>query len=347
MIELSKVIEQAEKTHKLTKDEIVAILSDDSCNELLVQTADKVRQKYIGDDVELRGLLEFSNYCKQDCLYCGLRRSNRKINRYRLSKAEIIDFAEKGYAYGYRTIVMQSGEDGQFSNDDICELLREMKRIGFAITLSIGEKSYDEYKAFKEAGADRYLLRIETTDSNLYRFLNPEKSHENRFECLNNLRELGYEVGSGIMVGLPNQSLESIANDLLYFKRFDMDMLGIGPFIPNPNTPLALEKTAEFKLAIKTMALARILMPDINIPATTAMETLDKRGREKALMCGANVVMPNITEGDYRKLYELYPGKICVDESPIQCSSCIRVKIKALGRKVSEGFGFRKKINSP
>ena len=207
---------------------------------------------------------------------------------------------------------------------------------------SMGERTYEEYKAFKEAGADRYLMRIETTDKDLYHKLDPEMSWQHRYECLQMLKELGYELGSGSMVGLPGQSVESIADDLLFMQELEVDMAGIGPFIPHQQTPLKDADGGTLDLALRTMALMRIMLPDINIPATTAMESLHPQGRIKALQGGANVVMPNITEGEYRKLYELYPGKICVNDTPAHCRSCIGLKIMSIGRTIGQDYGSHK-----
>ncbi len=334
------VLEKATRAHTLTHTEIVSLLA---CSEpqLLFQAADFVRKNYVGDGVYLRGLIEFSNYCKNDCFYCGLRRANTQAQRYRLTPKQIIGMAQQAAQYGYKTVVLQSGEDPQFDTDTMCHIIREIKKYDLALTLSIGEKLREEYAAYKQAGADRYLLRIETTDKALYEKLDPGMSWDNRVRCLNDLKELGYEVGSGSLVGLPGQTLESLANDLLFFKQLPVDMAGIGPFIPHPHTPLAGERTTgHFELSLKMMALMRLLLPDINIPATTAMETLHPQGRLLALQCGANVVMPNVTQGEFRKKYELYPGKICTGESPEQCRGCIQAKIESIGRFVAPGKGF-------
>ena len=334
------LIEQVENNHSLTQQEIMDLLSAQDAT-LLFEAADRVRKKYVGDGVYLRGLIEFSSYCKNDCFYCGLRRSNLKAQRYRLSAEQLIKTAKQAVSYGYKTIVLQSGEDLWFEADKMCQIIREIKKLDVAVTLSIGEKTREEYAAYRAAGADRYLLRIETTDKILYEKLDPAMSWENRVRCLHNLKELGYEVGSGSLVGLPGQRLESLANDLLFFKDLPVDMAGIGPFIPHPHTPLKDETTqGHFELSLKMMALMRLLLPDINIPATTAMETLHPQGRLLALQCGANVVMPNVTEGDFRKKYELYPGKVCTGESPAQCRGCIEAKIESIGRFVSSGKGF-------
>ena len=326
----------------LTKQEIINYLSTD--DKELFTKADAIRKQYVGDEVHLRGLIEFSNICKRTCFYCGLRNENHNLTRYRLSEDEIIEFAKHGAELGLKTVVLQSGEDSYFSIDKLCKIVKAIKKFDVAITLSVGEKTYKEYKALKDAGADRYLLRIETTDENLYKKLHPNMSFKNRIECLYNIKELGYETGTGCLVGLPNQTIESLANDILFFKELDADMVGIGPFIPHPDTPLGecnLDLNKNFDLSLKVMALTRILLKDINIPATTAMETINPNGRIIALKSGANVVMPNITQGEYRKQYIIYPNKICTDESPDKCSVCICSKIEAIGRSISTGKGFR------
>ncbi|EJT5920890.1 [FeFe] hydrogenase H-cluster radical SAM maturase HydE [Clostridium perfringens] len=338
---MNTIIQKAKETHELSRDEIIALLKDDSINEELFKAADEVRKKYLCDEVHLRGLIEFTNICKRNCMYCGLRRDNKSLNRYRLSHEEIIDFAKKAVSYGYKTLVLQGGEDDYYTVERLVPIVKDLKALGVALTLSIGERPFEEYEALKKAGADRFLLRIETTDRELYEKLDPGMSHENRIQCLKNLRKLGYEVGSGCLVGLPGQKIESLADDILFFKELDVDMNGIGPFIPNEDTPLKDAEGGQFELALKVMAIVRLLLPDINIPATTAMETLNKQGRVIALQCGANVVMPNVTEGEYRKLYALYPGKICTGDTPAHCRGCISGKIRGIGRIVSDGPGFR------
>lgn len=335
----SRLIEKAVSAHCLTKEEIVFLLKEDE--PLLFRAADGVRRAFVGDEVYLRGLVEFSNYCKNDCLYCGIRRSNAAARRYRLSPKEIILTAQKAAALGYKTVVLQSGEDLWFDTDKMCHIIRTIKQTGLALTLSIGEKSREEYAAYRCAGADRYLLRIETTDKSLYERLDPGMSWENRARCLHDLKDLGYEVGSGSLVGLPGQTPESLADDLLFFQQLPVDMAGIGPFIPHPDTPLSGETArGHFELSLKMMALMRLLLPDINIPATTAMETLHPQGRLLALQSGANVVMPNVTEGEARVKYQLYPGKICTGDTPEKCRGCIRRKIESIGRTVRGSYGF-------
>ena len=264
-----------------------------------------------------------------------------------MSPEEIIALATRAAReYGFKTIVMQSGEDLWFTPERLAPILREIKKLNVAITLSIGEKTFAEYAAYKEAGADRYLIRIETTDKDLYHRLDPDMSWEERKQCLLNLGKLGYEVGSGIMVGLPGQTLESIADDLLFLKDINIDMAGIGPFIPHPDTPLKDEEGRAFQLSLRTMAIMRLLLPDINIPATTAMETLRPNGRIIALQCGANVIMPNVTEGEYRQLYQLYPGKAGLNETPLHSKTSIGARIEAIGRKIGTGYGGHRKQNS-
>lgn len=326
---------------EFSRNDIIEILKDDSNNDWLFSLADKTRKEYVGDEVHLRGLIEFSNICKRQCKYCGLRCEDKFIDRYRISKENIISYAEHAVNMGYKTIVLQSGEDEYYNTDLMCEIIEGIKKLGVALTLSIGEKTYEEYKAFKEAGADRYLIRIETTDKTLYNQMHPNMDFDNRVRCLENLARLGYEVGTGCLVGLPNQTIESLADDILFFKEINADMVGIGPFIPHPHTPLKDSATGSFTLALKVMALTRILLKDINIPATTAMETLNPNGRIIALQSGANVVMPNVTTTEYRAKYEIYPNKICINENPDKCKGCISAKIQSIGRSVSTSFGFR------
>lgn len=328
---------------RLEKAEITRMLSADYDAAELYRQADKVRRKNVGDEVHLRGLIEFSNICRNNCLYCGIRKGNAHIKRYRMSPEELVETARKAAALGFKTIVMQSGEDMFFDAKTMCGILEKIKKFDVAITLSIGERSYEEYKSFREAGADRYLMRIETTDKNLYHRLDPQMSWQHRYDCLMMIKELGYELGSGIMVGLPEQSLSSIAEDLLFLQNIGVDMAGIGPFIPHSQTPLAQAKGGSLELALRTMAVMRLLMPDINIPATTAMESLHPKGRIMALQAGANVVMPNVTEGEYRRLYELYPEKACVNDTPAHCRSCIGLKIMSIGRQIGTGYGAHRK----
>ena len=338
---MRRLIAQAEKMGKLTKEELVSLLTSDKWDAELFQAADRIRQQYMGAAVHLRGLIEFSNICRQNCLYCGLRRDNSAIERYRLEPQVIIDFANKAKSYGYKTVVLQSGEDSYYTENKLIQIIQAIKKLDLAITLSIGERPREEYAAYKQAGADRFLMRIETTDKILYEQLDPGMSWDNRVRCLRDLKSLGYETGSGSLVGLPGQTVESLAEDILFFQELDADMIGIGPFIPNGDTPLTDAPGGSLMLSLKVMALTRLLLRDINIPATTAMETLHPQGRLLALQSGANVVMPNVTEGDYRRLYALYPGKICINDTPAHCRGCITGKITGIGRFVATDYGFR------
>ena len=328
-----------------SKNELVKILSDNDKenNKKIFELADKVRRENVGDEVHLRGLIEFSNICRCSCKYCGLRSPNTSIDRYRLDKNTIIELCEHAVEMGYKTIVLQSGEDAYYSADVLTEIIKEIKKLDVALTLSLGERSFEEYKAFKDAGADRYLIRIETTDKKLYKAMHPNMSFENRVRCLLDIKKLGYEVGTGCLVGLPGQTVESLADDILFFKELDADMVGIGPFIPHPATPLKEAETGDFDLALKVMALTRIMLPDINIPATTAMETINPNGRIIALQSGANVVMPNVTSTQYRPKYEIYPNKICLNDNPDKCRGCIEGKIRSIGRVIGTDKGFHKR----
>ena len=329
----------------LTKKEIVDLLRDDSQNQWLFDTADNIRKQYVGDEIHLRGLIEFTNICKNSCLYCGLRSANCEIERYRMSVEEILTHAQKAVELGYKTIVLQGGEDSYYTKKLMCEIIQKIKKFDVALTLSIGEHDFDTLKAFKDAGADRYLLRIETTDQNLYKKMHPYMNFENRVKCLTDLKKIGYEVGTGCLVGLPEQTIESLADDILFFKDIQADMIGVGPLISHPQTPLKDTPNGSFTLALKVMALTRILLKDINIPATTAMETIHPNGRIIALNSGANVIMPNLTTIDYQNKYEIYPNKIGSSNDHKEYKNFIESKIQSIGRKVGTDYGFRKRDN--
>lgn len=335
------LIEKAVSTSRLTRDEIAAVLGDNSCNQELFAAADRVRKQFAGDEVHLRALIEFSNFCRCNCLYCGIRAGNNLVERYRLNREQIISLAKKASASGYKTIVLQSGEDIYFTAEYLAEIVAEIKKLDVAVTLSIGERSYEEYKILKDAGADRFLLRIETTDKSLYEKMHPKASFENRKRCLYDLKKLGFETGTGCLVGLPEQTYESLADDILFFKELDADMIGIGPLIPHEHTPLKNCPAGDLTLALKVLALTRLLLPDINIPATTAMETLHPEGRMMALQSGANVVMPNVTLEEYKSKYEIYPDKAKVNYVELTG------KLKQIGRTISEKKGFRGNSDRP
>lgn len=339
--ERETLVAKAERTHRLTEAELSALLADDGATEAMAAAADRVRRAYIGDEVQLRGLIEFSSYCRRDCLYCGLRRDNPKAARFRLAPEEIVALAEKAKGYGYPTVVMQSGEDAWFTAERLAPVVRAVKRLGLALTLSIGERPYEDYRALREAGADRFLLRVETTDRALYERLDPGMTLAERMRCLRDLKRLGYEVGTGSLIGLPGQTADMLARDVLFFQKIDADMVGIGPLVPNGDTPLGGAPPGDMRLTRRMAAAIRLLLPEANIPATTAMETLLPGARELFLRSGANVMMPNVTEGEARQSYALYPGKACVADTPAHCRACMEGRIRAMGRTVGPGPGGR------
>ncbi|MEA2082206.1 MAG: [FeFe] hydrogenase H-cluster radical SAM maturase HydE [Elusimicrobiota bacterium] len=330
-----------------TSADIVKLLAltDERAIGVLFAYADAVRKKEAGDEVHLRAIIEFSNYCVNDCLYCGLRKSRKNLHRYRMTDEEILAAVRKADELGYKTVVLQSGDDLFYSADDISCLVGKIKnQFDMAVTLSCGERSFEEYKEMRAAGADRYLLKHETANKKLYEKLHPGQSFEMRLKILGWLKELGFQTGSGSMVGLPGQTLEDIAEDILLFKKMDIDMIGIGPFIPHGDTPLAGSSAGTADMVLKTLAITRIVTRNTHLPATTALETIDPLGGQKALECGANVIMPNLTPQKYREDYQIYPGKICVFETADDCASCVRGMVKSIGRTVSSGRGDSLKI---
>ncbi len=335
---MQKILEKAKSTHNLDKSEIVQLLNSDGFE--LFKAADEVRKQYVGDEVHLRGLIEFTNICKCSCQYCGIRSANKDTKRYRLSLDEILSDVKSAVDNGFKTIVLQGGEDSFYTTDLLCEIIKKIKTYDVALTLSVGERSFEDYKAFKDAGADRYLLRIETTDEDLYKSLHFGMDFQNRKRCLKDLKYLGYETGTGCLIGLPNQTVESLADDILYFKELGADMIGVGPFIPHPQTPLKDAPVGSFDLALKVMAITRLLMPGINIPATTAMETLRENGRAIALQSGANVFMPNVT-GQHSIDYVIYPNKAGINGSQKGVIEEISIALSKIGRTVSKTKGFR------
>lgn len=312
---------------EITRDDIVDWLNSDDTNKVneLFRIADRVRYEFVGDEVHLRGLVEFSNRCVRDCKYCGISVTSSDINRYRMTHDEIVDCAKYIKKLKYGTMVLQSGEDHSMSKEWMSDLLKRVKdETGLAVTLSVGERDFDELEEWFEAGADRYLLRFETTNQELYERIHPNLAGKvsDRFKILRILREIGYEVGSGVMVGIPGQTYADLENDLNMFKELDLDMIGIGPYIPSPGTQLADSAQPEdylvpntVEMACKMVALARIICPKANIPSTTALATLEGvEGRLQGLNCGANVLMPNVTPVKYRKLYSIYPSKTALNE---------------------------------
>ena len=325
------------REHNLTWEEfaeLIKMADDPQVDALLAEEAVRIRKEVYGTDVYTRGLIEFTNYCKNDCYYCGIRRSNPNAKRYRLTEEEILACCENGYELGFRTFVLQGGEDPYFNDDRMVDIVRKI-RAGYpdcAITLSIGEKSYESYKRFREAGADRYLLRHETANDVHYRKLHPEEMRlEARKQCLYDLKTLGYQVGAGFMVGSPEQTAETLADDLVFLKELDPQMVGIGPFIPHHDTMFAEEPAGSVDLTLYLLAVIRILLPKVLLPATTALGTMDPRGREKGLQAGANVVMPNLSPVKNRKLYELYDNKICTGEEAAECRGCMGRRVASVG----------------
>jgi biotin synthase len=325
----------------MNNSEMAGWLKENNPDKLgvLFKQADRTRKRYVGNAVHLRGIIEFSNYCCRDCLYCGLRKSNRALRRYRLSSKEIMSSARTAAELKIPTVVLQSGEDREFGLTKLCRIIRAIKRMGLAITLSLGELPEEDYRRLRDAGADRYLLKFETSDCRLYEKLRPGCKFADRVKCLESLRGLGYQAGSGNMIGLPGQSVRSIAKDISLFKELDLDMIGIGPFIPHPQTPLANTVEPCLEMVLKTVALTRLTVPRSHIPATTAAGTIDPYGREKALRCGGNVVMPNITPQKFRKFYEIYPSKICINEDAKDCFPCLARRIRSVGRTIARSRG--------
>lgn len=332
----------------LSKKEIVELLSlkDKTELEKLYNAAYAEKMKHSGKVVHFRGIIEFSNICAKDCFYCGIRKSNRETPRYQLSMEEIVEAANFAYEQKYGSIVLQSGEreTPEFVNF-VEKALREIKKIGkgaLGVTLSTGEQTEDVYKRWFDAGAHRYLLRVETTNRELYKKLHPaDHSFERRVECLNILKKLGYQVGTGVMIGLPGQTIEDLANDVLFFKETGVHMIGMGPFIPHHQTPLAdsipeFEKIKEeqFELGLKMIAVTRLVLKNANIASTTALQALSETGRELGLKAGANIIMPNLTDTKYRESYQLYDNKPCLNENAGMCRGCLEMRIKSIGEEI-------------
>ncbi|NLX57763.1 MAG: [FeFe] hydrogenase H-cluster radical SAM maturase HydE [Phycisphaerae bacterium] len=343
----------------MTCDEILGWLREDNPDRLasLWRAADEVRRLNVGDEVHLRGLLEISNHCRRDCAYCGIRAGRPSLARYRMTAEEILACAGAAAEFGYGTVVLQAGEDAGLTGSIIADIVAEIKfRYPLAVTLSLGERSDEELLAWRQAGADRYLLRFETSNRDLFARIHPALPgrSRDRFEMLQRLRQMGYEIGSGVMCGIPGQSYEDLAEDVLLFARLDLDMIGIGPYIPHEGTPLGAgpddprlppERQAPNTelMTYKLVALARLACPQANIPSTTALATLNlASGRELGLQRGANILMPNITLTQYRRLYEIYPSKACIMETAAQCHSCMRRRIQSIGRQPGRGPGGRR-----
>ena len=322
--------------------ELKELIADNSYNEILTAEADKVRRKYYDDKVFVRGLIEISNICKNDCLYCGIRKSNKNAVRYRLTESEIYSCCETGYNLGVRTFVLQGGEDSYFSDIVLCRIVSNIKEKypECAVTLSMGERSYQSYKDLKSAGADRYLLRHETADTVHYSRLHPsDMSLENRKNCLYNLKSLGYQTGAGFMVGSPYQTVDCIISDFEFLRELEPEMIGIGVFIPHHDTPFRDYPHGDIELNLKLLSIARLMFPKVLLPATTALGTVSPNGRERGLKAGCNVVMPNLSPVKFRKSYELYDNKICTGEESAQCIECLRKRVESAGYTLDMGRG--------
>ena len=334
-----KRIDLLEQQHILPEQELIALLNGQSQElcDYLFQKADAVRRANYGTDVYVRGLIEFTNYCKNDCYYCGIRRSNKKASRYRLTEEEILSCCQEGYHLGFRTFVLQGGEDNWFTTKRMAEIVAEIHSHfpDCAITLSIGERSRESYQALFDAGADRYLLRHETYDPVHYRRLHPDSlSAVHRRKCLWDLKEIGYQIGTGFMVGSPFQTAENLADDLLFLKELNPQMVGIGPFIPHHDTRFSHEPPGTLELTLFLLGLIRLMIPKVLLPATTALGTISPQGRELGIRAGANVVMPNLSPTEVRKNYLLYDNKICTGEESAQCRGCLEQRMASIGYQV-------------
>ena len=331
------LISQLRTTRDLPDNDLRLLIESSDRAEELRQAADEVRRENYGDAVYLRGLIEFTNYCKNNCLYCGIRAGNPNASRYRLSKEEILDCCREGYALGYRTFVLQGGEDPYFTDDLICDLIASIRESypDCAITLSIGEKSRESYARYFEAGANRYLLRHETANAAHYAKLHPANMRsENRKRCLWDLKAIGYQVGSGFMVGSPYQTTDDLIADLRFLQELQPDMIGIGPYITHSDTPFAAMPSGSAELTLRLVSILRLMFPYALLPATTALGTLLPDGRERGLQAGANVVMPNLSPVSVRKKYEIYENKICTGEESAQCRDCLEMRVKAAGYRI-------------
>lgn len=324
----------------LTKAEYMALIGlwkNPEVTEKIQKEAIRLQQLYYGNKIFIRGLIEFTNCCKNNCYYCGIRRDNQKVKRYRLSKEEILSCCEQGYQLGFRTFVLQGGEDVYFSDERMVDLVSSIKKEypDCAVTLSIGEKSYESYKKMREAGADRYLLRHETANEEHYRRLHPEEMKlSERKQCLRDLKDLGYQTGAGFMVGAPGQTVETLAEDLMFLKELQPEMVGIGPFLPHCDTDFREEPAGDVELTLYLLSVVRILLPQVLLPATTALGTAEKDGKIRGILCGANVVMPNLSPVANRKQYALYNNKACMDEEAAEGIRKLEASMASIGYQV-------------
>lgn len=346
-IHLQQLINKLHKEHSLLRQEWIALISGRTpeLSDYLFSLAREERKRYYGTDVYIRGLIEFTNYCRNDCLYCGIRKSNSHTRRYRLSEEDILSCCRTGYSLGFRTFVLQGGEDGYYTDEHIVHLIHSIKKQypDCALTLSIGEKSFESYKRFFDAGADRYLLRHETADFSHYKSLHPPAlCAKTRQECLWNLKKIGYQTGTGFMVGSPRQTAEHLAEDMLFIKRLNPHMVGIGPFIPHHDTPFSGEPAGTLELTLFMLGLLRLMLPKVLLPATTALGTIAANGRELGILAGANVVMPNLSPAGVRKDYSLYDNKICTGDEAAECRICLEKRIASTGCRIVTARGDSK-----
>lgn len=349
-MDVINIIEKLYKTNDASKEELLYLLDniDENSKELLIKRANETRKKYYENKVYMRGLIELTSFCKKDCLYCGLRRHNKNADRYRLTLDEILECVRKGDNLGYKTFVLQGGEDEYFTDDKMVEIIKAIKSEfpDNAITLSLGERSYDSYKKMYDAGADRYLLRHESASKELYESIHPGEPFEKRRNCLKNLKDIGYQSGAGFMVGIPGQTNEDLVNDLRFVKEFEPAMCGIGPFIPHKDTPLRNYEHGSLEKTVICLAIVRLLLPKVLLPATTALSSIDPKGREEGLKAGGNVIMPNLSPMSVRKKYSLYDNKAYILDEDAEYRTMIEQKINEAGYEVEVSRGdnpeFRK-----
>lgn len=339
-----EIIDRIEQTGNIDRETLELLLTteDGALKEYLAAKARETAQRIYGNQVYIRGLIEFTNYCRNDCYYCGIRRSNGCAERYRLSKEEILSCCKNGYELGFRTFVLQGGEDGFYTDGRICEIVSEIKNRypDCAVTLSIGERERESYEAFFKAGADRYLLRHETADEAHYKELHPkEMSFQHRMRCLRELKEIGYQTGCGFMVGSPYQTFDTLYEDLQFIRELQPEMVGIGPFIPQKDTPFGKMQAGTIERTLRLLSIIRLLHPSVLLPATTALGTIHPKGRELGILAGANVVMPNLSPVAVREKYKLYDNKICTGDEAAECRYCMERRMESIGYQVAVDRG--------
>jgi biotin synthase len=337
---MKSLVEKLIQNHELEKEEYVQLLRnvhDKEVRETLQIEAVRLRKKYYGNKIYIRGLIEFTNYCQNNCYYCGIQARNNKVVRYRLTHEEILECCKNGYELGFRTFVLQGGEDLWFTDEKMIAIIQDIKKNypDCALTLSIGEKSYETYQKFRQAGVDRYLLRHETANEEHYQFLHPcSMDFNHRQQCLYDLKSLGYQVGAGFMVGSPKQTLECLAEDLIFLKKLSPQMVGIGPFIPHHETIFADQPSGSLEMTLFLLSIIRIILPQVLLPATTALGTIDPHGRERGILAGANVIMPNLSPVRNRKQYDLYDHKICMGEEAAECRGSLEKQMISIGYEI-------------